>query len=268
MDVNGRTAVVTGAAGGIGAALAAELVDRGARVLLADLDPAVETTAQSLSQPHWAGDVSSNDGVDALLEAARQQLGGIDLYFANAGIGGASGLGDDGDWDTIIDVNLRAHIRAAQRLIPDWTDRGEGYFVATASAAGLLTQIGSAGYAVTKHAALAFAEWLSVTYGDDGVRVSVLAPMGVNTKILWGDGDTPKTGDALAAQKAVSEAGSVLEPADVARTVLDAVDREEFLILPHPEVLDMYRMKGSDYDRWLGGMRRYQAKLRAGATPG
>lgn len=262
MDVAGRNAVVTGAAGGIGAALASELTSRGARVLLADIDPAVEQTAEGLGQAHWTGDVASADGVTGLLEAARAQLGEVDLYFANAGIGGASGLGDDEDWDTVLDVNLRAHIRAAQRLIPDWTARGAGYFVATASAAGLLTQIGSAGYSVTKHAALAFAEWLSVTYGDEGVRVSVLAPMGVNTKILWGDPDNPKTGDALAAQKAVSEAGSVLDPEDVARMVLEAVEQEEFLILPHPEVLDMYRMKGSDYDRWLTGMRRYQAKLR------
>lgn len=268
MDVSGRTAVVTGAAGGIGAALAAELTTRGARVLLADLDPAVARTAAGLGQGHWEGDVSSADGVDALLAAARSHLGDVDLYFANAGIGGASGLGDDQDWDLILDVNLRAHIRAAQRLVPEWTARGEGYFVATASAAGLLTQIGSAGYSVTKHAALAFAEWLSVTYGDDGVRVSVLAPMGVNTKILWGDADNPKTGDALAAQKAVSEAGGVLEPEDVARMVLESVAKEDFLILPHPEVLDMYRMKGSDYERWLSGMRRYQKKLRALAQEG
>src|SRR5699024_1876429 len=114
-----------------------------------------------------------------------------------------------------------------QRLVPDWAARGEGYFVATASAAGLLTQIGSAGDSVTKHAALAFAEWLSVTYGDDGVRVSVLAPMGVNTKMLWGDEETLKTEDALAAQKAVAEAGSVLEPGDVARMVVESVDRED-----------------------------------------
>lgn len=263
MDVNGRNAVVTGAAGGIGAALAAALSSRGARVLLADIDPAVAQTAEELGQVHWTGDVASADGVADLLSTARSQLGDVDLYFANAGITGPSGIGDEDDWDRILDVNLRAHIRAAQRLVPEWTERGAGYFVATASAAGLLTQIGKAGYSVTKHAALAFAEWLSVTHGDDGVGVSVLAPMGVNTKILWGDDEAPMTPGELAAQKAVSEAGSVLEPAAVAETVLGAVEREEFLILPHTEVLDMYRMKGSDYDRWLSGMRRYQAKLRA-----
>jgi NAD(P)-dependent dehydrogenase (short-subunit alcohol dehydrogenase family) len=262
MDVTGRTAVVTGAAGGIGAALASALTARGASVLLADIDPQVAETAAALGQHHWTGDVASAQGVDDLLSAAREALGMVDLYFANAGITGARGIGGEADWDRILDVNLRAHIRAAERLVPEWTRRGGGYFVATASAAGLLTQIGAAGYSVTKHAALAFAEWLSVTYGDEGVRVSVLAPMGVNTKILWGDGTQEKTGEERVSQQAVAEAGTVLEPADVAETVMAAVESETFLILPHPEVLDMYRMKGSDYDRWLRGMRRYQAKLR------
>ena len=262
MEIEGRTAVVTGAASGIGAALAAALHERGARVLLADLAEAVTDTAAQLGQPHWTGDVSTATGVDDLLAAADRELGDVDLYFANAGIAGAPGIGGERDWDRILDVNLRAHIRAAERLVPRWQARGEGYFVATASAAGLLTQIGQAGYSVTKHAALAFAEWLSVTYGDEGVGVSVLAPMGVNTKILWGEDPDSLSAEELAAQRAVSEAGNVLEPADVAETVMAAVEAETFLILPHPEVLDMYRMKGSDYDRWIRGMRRYQAKLR------
>ncbi|WP_051298010.1 SDR family oxidoreductase [Brevibacterium album] len=262
MDATGRRAVVTGAAGGIGAALASALTERGASVLLADLDPEVARTAAALGQHHWTGDVSSADGVEALLATAREALGGIDLYFANAGITGAKGIGTEEDWDRILDVNLRAHIRAAERLVPEWTARGEGCFVATASAAGLLTQIGAAGYSVTKHAALAFAEWLSVTYGDQGVQVAVLAPMGVNTKILWGDGTKEKTGEERLSQQAVAEAGRVLEPAEVAEAVMAAVESGTFLVLPHPEVLDMYRMKGSDYDRWLRGMRRYQAKLR------
>lgn len=264
MELKGRNAVVTGAAGGIGAAVAAALRERGARVLLADLAEEVSDTAAQLGQPHWRGDVSSAGGVAELVDTAERELGQVDLYFANAGITGVTGLGGESDWDRIIDVNLRAHIRAAERLVPTWQARGEGYFVATASAAGLLTQIGSAGYSVTKHAAIAFAEWLSVTYGDDGLRVSVLAPMGVNTKILWGDGSEAATGTALTGQRAVAEAGNVLEPAEVATTVMAAIEAETFLILPHPEVLDMYRMKGSDYDRWIRGMRRYQAKLRQG----
>lgn len=263
MDVQGRRAVVTGAARGIGAAIAAALVERGAKVVLADIQDTVAQTAERLGQPHWIGDVSSVDGVADLLAHARSELGGVDVYFANAGITGAKGLGDDeADWDRIIDINLRAHIRAAKALIPEWQEAGGGCFVATASAAGMLTQIGSAGYSVTKHAALAFAEWLSVTYGDDGIQVSVLCPMGVNTPLLYGEEGETKDADSLTAQKAVSEAGNVLEPEEVAECVLAVVESGGFLILPHPEVLDMYRMKGSDYDRWLAGMRRYQRKLR------
>lgn len=160
----------------------------------------------------------------------------------------------------MIDVNLRAHIRAAQLLIPDWVERGEGYFISTASAAGLLTQIGSATYAVTKHAAVGFAEWLAISYRDSGVRVSCLCPMGVNTELLYGG---EKSGDprGVAATRAVTSAGAVLEPAQVARDVLAAIDEERFLILPHAAVADMFRQKAADYDRWLRGMRRYQASL-------
>ena len=201
----------------------------------------------------------SVEGIGALIDFADDCLGGIDLYFANAGIIGPAMLGeDDADWDSIIDVNMRAHIRAAQALVPRWQEAGSGYFVATASAAGLLTQIGSAAYSVTKHASVGFAEWLAMTYRDDGIRASVICPMGVNTNLLddAGSGGGP-------AQKAVTSAGTVLEPAEVATIVLDAVEDEQFLILPHPEVLEMYRMKGSDYDRWLRGMSRYQARLNA-----
>lgn len=255
----GKRAVVTGAAGGIGAALAAELIERGASVVLADLSPTVGDTAAVLgtSAFAWTGDVSSVEGIGALIESADDSLGGIDLYFANAGIIGPAMLGEsDADWDTIIDVNTRAHVRAAQALIPRWQEAGSGYFVATASAAGLLTQIGSAAYSVTKHASVGFAEWLAMTYRDDGIRASVVCPMGVNTNLL---DDAGSAGGA--AQKAVTSAGTVLEPAEVAAIVLDAVENEQFLILPHPEVLEMYRMKGSDYDRWLRGMSRYQARL-------
>lgn len=263
-------AIVTGAAGGIGAALAAELITRGADVVLADLSATVTDTAAGLnsgadrssgtgldSHAHaWVGDVSSVDGIDDLIAFADDRLGGVDMYFANAGIIGPGELGSsDADWDTVIDVNLRAHIRAAQALIPRWKEAGEGYFVATASAAGLLTQIGSAAYSVTKHASVGFAEWLALTYRDDGIRASVICPMGVDTDLLRAAGTSGP------AQSAVTEAGQVLAPADVATIALDAVENGTFLILPHPEVLDMYRMKGSDYDRWLKGMSRYQHRL-------
>lgn len=255
----GKRAVVTGAAGGIGAAMSAELIARGATVVLADLSPTAGGTAAELgpSAYAWTGDVSTVEGIAALIEFSDDRLGGIDLYFANAGIIGPAMLGEtDADWDAIIDINMRAHIRAAQALVPRWQEAGSGYFVATASAAGLLTQIGSAAYSVTKHASVGFAEWLAMTYRDDGIRASVICPMGVNTNLLDDAGSGGGT-----AQKAVTSAGTVLEPAEVAVIVLDAVENEQFLILPHPDVLDMYRMKGSDYDRWLRGMSRYQARL-------
>ena len=198
---------------------------------------------------------------EQLIALAENEFGPVDLYFANAGITGVSGLDvTEDEWDQSIDVNLRAHIRAAQLLVPGWVERGEGYFVSTASAAGLLTQLGSATYSVTKHAAVGFAEWLNITFGDQGVRVSCLCPMGVNTNLLHSPGESE---DPLArlATRAVTSAGDVIEPADVAEVVLAAVEEERFLILPHPAVLEMYRHKGTDYDRWLRGMRRYQHSL-------
>ncbi|SNS49956.1 SDR family oxidoreductase [Rhodococcoides kyotonense] len=268
MKVTGKVAVVTGGGGGIGGALAERLAAEGARVVVSDLNP---TTASEVvaridrTSPGAAvslgGDASKTEDITALVALAEDTFGPVDLYFANAGISGAPGLdATETDWDLSFDVNVRAHIRAAQLLVPKWLERGEGYFVSTASAAGLLTQIGSATYSTTKHAAVGFAEWLNVTYGDRGIRVSCLCPMGVNTKLLYEGQDS---GDALgiAATKAVLSAGEVLEASDVAEIVLAAMDAEQFLILPHATVLDMYRNKGADYDRWLRGMRRYQNTL-------
>lgn len=262
MDVRSKVAVVTGAAGGIGSALVAALAGRGATVVAADLDERVYDVAQSLGAKAWAGDCTSVDGIAEFLAFTREHAGDVDMYFANAGIVGQPGIGDDeAVWDQILNVNVRAHVRAARALLPGWLERGSGYFVATASAAGLLTQIGQAGYSVTKHAALGFAEWLSITHGDEGIGVTCVCPMGVNTAMLnAGLGDSP---DGETAAAAVKTAGRVLEPADVATTVMAAVESDSFLALPHPEVLEMYRMKGQDYDRWLRGMRRYQDKLRA-----
>ncbi|WP_064255971.1 SDR family oxidoreductase [Rhodococcus sp. D-6] len=268
MKVEGRVAVVTGGGGGIGGAIAAGLVERGARVVVADLDEhAAQRVVATLEEETpgsavaVAADVSDDEHIRGLVERAEAEFGPVDLYFANAGVTGVPGLEiEDSVWEQSFDVNLRAHIRAARLLVPRWVERGEGYFVSTASAAGLLTQIGSATYSVTKHAAVGFAEWLSVTYGDKGVRVSCLCPMGVNTPLLY-SGDA--SGHALGelATRAVTTAGAVLEPVDVAETVFSAMEEEHFLILPHPEVLEMYRNKGADYDRWLRGMRRYRQAL-------
>ncbi|MFD4294553.1 SDR family oxidoreductase [Rhodococcus sp. NPDC058532] len=267
MKVAGKVAVVTGGGGGIGGALARALVDAGARVVVADLvGPAARDVADTINAAHPAAavaavaDVSDTDAIRGLIALAEREFGPVDLYFANAGITGAPGLdADDGAWDLALDVNLRAHVRAARLLVPGWVERGDGYFVSTASAAGLLTQIGGATYAVTKHAAVGFAEWLSVTYGDRGVKVSCLCPQGVNTRLLFPEEDAGVL--SAAAAKAVTSAGKVLEPAQVAADTLAAIDEERFLILPHPQVLDMFRHKGADYDRWLRGMRRYQASL-------
>ncbi|OBI40630.1 dehydrogenase [Mycobacterium kyorinense] len=268
MKVDHKVAIVTGGGGGIGGALAAKLAQQGAWVVVADLDPAAaakvveQINAERSGAAVSAGaNVSDTTEIRELIALAQSEFGPVDLYFANAGITGPAGLDiSEDDWDRSIDVNLRAHIRAAQLLIPEWIERGEGYFVSTASAAGLLTQLGSAAYSVTKHAAVGFAEWLNITYGDQGVRVSCLCPMGVNTKLLYSG---EQSGDPLGdlATRAVTTAGDVLEPAAVADSVLAAIDEERFLILPHPQVLDMYRQKGTDYDRWLHGMRRYQRSL-------
>jgi NAD(P)-dependent dehydrogenase (short-subunit alcohol dehydrogenase family) len=185
----------------------------------------------------------------------------VDIYVANAGITGQPGLGEDEDgWDRIIDINLRAHIRAAKVLVPQWLERGNGHFVAVASAAGLLTQLGAAGYSVTKHAAVGFAEWLSITYGDKGIGVSCVCPMGVDTPLLREMVDSADQAIRMAGA-AVAVAGEVIGPDTVAALVVQAIEDGTFLVLPHPEVLDMYRRKSADYDRWIAGMRRYQSTL-------
>jgi hypothetical protein len=270
VNVDGKVAVVTGAASGIGAALALRLAEAGARVVAADLDAegALATTA-AIGDARATGigaDVSDTRDIKKVLGLARERFGPVDLYCANAGVPGAQGLGDDdADWARTIDVNLMAHVRAARLLVPRWLERGSGYFVATASAAGLLTQIGAAPYSVTKHAAVAFAEWLSVTYGDRGIGVSCLCPMGVNTNMLNAGLESDDAATALGAQ-VVAHAGAVLEPETVAERVLEAIEAETFLVLPHPEVLDFFRRKGADYDRWLRGMRRLQSSLTTPTT--
>jgi NAD(P)-dependent dehydrogenase (short-subunit alcohol dehydrogenase family) len=269
MKIAGKVVVVTGAAAGIGRALAIAFADAGARVVVGDVDAAgVDQTADVLvAQGHPVAarraDAGAEADIKALIALASADFGPVDIYVANAGISGPPGLViPERDWDRVLDVNLRAHIRAATLLVPEWVERGGGYFVSTASAAGLLTQLGAAAYAVTKHAAVGFAEWLAITYGDDGIGVSCLCPMGVNTALLTELGESPDASARLAAD-AVTTAGEVLEPGQVAHLTLDAVRENRFLVLPHPQVADMYRRKGQDYDGWISGMRSYQRRLQA-----
>jgi NAD(P)-dependent dehydrogenase (short-subunit alcohol dehydrogenase family) len=260
MELTDRVAVVTGGASGIGRALAHRFADAGARgVVVADLDSDGARAVAAAIGPRALAvecDVAVGAQVAELVARAEEAFGPVDLFCANAGVGVGTDLDTPpADWDLAFAVNVRAHVHAAQALLPGWLERGEGYFLATASAAGLLTQIGSAPYAVTKHAAVGFAEWLSVTYGARGVRVSCLCPMGVRTPMTEGD---------HLANAVVAAAGAMLEPQEVADAVLAGLRTERFLILPHPEVLTFLRRKADDYDRWLAGMRRLQARMNPG----
>lgn len=265
MDLSGKNVVVTGAANGIGRALAQRFHAAGARVTVADIagDGAAEVAAGlDSARPGSAigvrADIGTEQGNIDLIRAAEAEFGIVDLFFANAGVGIGTDLETSEDvWAASFDINVHAHRWAAKHLLPTWLDRGEGYFCSTASAAGLLSQIGSAPYSMTKHAAVAFAEWLSLTYGARGLRVSCLCPQGVNTNML-NAGDLAGAGPA---SSVVRSAGVVLEPADVADACLAVIAAETFLIAPHPEVLTYWGRKVSDYDRWLAGMRKLQARM-------
>jgi NAD(P)-dependent dehydrogenase (short-subunit alcohol dehydrogenase family) len=263
MQVEERTVVVTGAAGGIGSALVRQLIAAGARVAATDLEvDRLTALAEELGGGlYWAEcDVSDAEALRRFLADAAVDLGPIDICIVNAAtaIGGDPITTPDEMWDLVLAVNVRQHVVAAQALLPAWLERGEGYFVSVASAAGLLTQIGSAPYSVSKHAAVAFAEWLSVTYGSRGIRVSCVCPMGVDTEML-----NPGSAGALEELGAsvVRSAGEVLAPENVAAKIVEAIEAEQFLVLPHPEVLKFFERKASDYERWLAGMRRLQDQV-------
>jgi NAD(P)-dependent dehydrogenase (short-subunit alcohol dehydrogenase family) len=272
MELSGKVVAVTGGASGIGRGLARRFAQEGARgVVVADLDAdGARAVAEEIGENMGKAvgkaalgigcDVAREDEMKALVSQTEEAFGPIDVFCANAGIGQGTDLDTPDDvWALAFDVNVKAHVLAARLLVPGWLERGEGYFVSTASAAGLLTQIGSAPYSVTKHGAVAFAEWLAVTYGRRGLRVSCLCPMGVNTAMLNAGLDAVDRQGVGA--RVVAATGEVLEPEDVAEVVVEAMREERFLILPHPEVLEFYRRKGSDYDRWIAGMQRLQATI-------
>jgi NAD(P)-dependent dehydrogenase (short-subunit alcohol dehydrogenase family) len=249
-----RRVVVTGAGGGIGAALARRFAAEGARVVVNDLDPAAaQAVAAEIGGRAIPGDAANEEDVRRLVDAAWDELGGCDLFCANAGVLSA-GREETPDpvWERDWQVNVMSHVYASRALLPRWLDdKGGGRLLITVSAAGLLTLLGSAPYAVTKHAALAYAEWLRVTYAHRGLTVQALCPQGVRTDMLTRGNDA---GSASAAQLA----DGALEPDEVAAVVARAVEGDSFLILPHPEVAEFYRRRATDPDRWLGGMNKMQ----------
>jgi len=281
MQVRNRVAIVTGGASGIGRALCLALADRNAAVVVSDVDGpgaaavAAEISGRGKRAVAVPADVSSEPDVRALVARAEQELGPIDLVCSNAGIIVAGGIDvPDEAWSRIWAINVQSHIYLARAVLPGMLARGAGYLVLTASAAGLLTQLGSAPYAVTKHAAVALAEWLSISYGDQGIGVSCLCPQAVATNLgatsqrelgaLAAPGADTGAVPSAAGNGSVSRQASVdgvLTADQVAASVLAAVENEQFLVLPHPEVATYERRRAEDRDRWLAGMRRLQARL-------
>jgi NAD(P)-dependent dehydrogenase (short-subunit alcohol dehydrogenase family) len=261
MELADRNVVITGAGSGIGRALALRFATEQPRALvLADVnEAAVQAVAEEVGGLAVRTDVSSEQDIRALVERAREFGGPIDLFCSNAGIGGPGGgpEASDEELQRTWEINVMAHIWAARAVLPEMLERGDGYLMSTASAAGLLTQVSALAYSITKHAAVAAAEWLAVTYGDAGIKVSCLCPLGVRTPMLEMALDDQVGAAALLADE-------VLEPADVAEAVVVAIREERFLILPHEIVRKYVALKGADHERWLTGMRR----IVRGARPG
>lgn len=259
MELRGRHVVITGAASGIGRACAVRFAAEGARLVLADLDEdGVDLVAQEVGAVGMGADVGRERDVRALIDAAQRRHGPIDLFYSNAGIGGPPGGPEapDDQLQRTWEVNVMSHVWAARALLPEMVARGSGYLVSTASAAGVLTQLAALGYSMTKHAAVALAEWLHITYADAGIRVSCVCPQGVNTPLFRAAVELDPVGNApMVAQP-------VLEPDDVAEAVLAGIADERFLILPHEEVAAFMAVKGTQPERWLEGMRGLLAAAR------
>lgn len=253
MDLRDKVVVVTGAGSGIGEAMARRFAKESpAALVLGDLViSAAQEVAEEIGAEAYEIDVANEAANRDMVEYVENSHGPVDLFCANAGY---AVVGDEQadahEWDRMWQVNLMSHVHAAKALIPSWVARGEGYFLSTASAAGLLTNLKAAQYSVTKHAAVAFAEWLAITYGDAGVRVSCLCPQFVETPLLTGAEEFKALGG-----------DHVLTPAEVADAVVAGLESETFLILPHPEVETFFQNKANDYDRWIGGMRKLQRSV-------
>jgi NAD(P)-dependent dehydrogenase (short-subunit alcohol dehydrogenase family) len=255
MDIENKIVVVTGAASGIGRALALAFADHGAaHVVCADLDlEGAQGTAALAGGGCSAAqvDVARPDALEQMIDHVEQTIGPIDIFCSNAGILISGGMEvPDADWQRIWEINVMSHVWAARALVPRMIARGGGYFLNTASAAGLLNQIGAAPYGVTKHAAVGLAEWLAMSHGDQGIKVSVLCPQAVRSRMTEGHEDH------------VAALDGMLEPGPVAEACIDAIRAERFLVLPHPEVLGYMRAKTEDYGRWIGGMRKLNRRFR------
>ena len=243
MDLEGKVAVITGAASGIGKAAALRFAKEGAAgLVLGDIGfKKTESLPEGIAVPC---DVSKEPDIQNLVSEAERRFGRVDVFFSNAGIFQAGGLdAPDADWERNWKIHVMAHVYAARAVVEGMVARGGGYFVVTASAAGLLNIVESATYGVSKHGAVAFAEWLSIAYGRKGLRVSCLCPQAVMTNMWTGDGGSAGIDGALTVEQAMDE-------------VVKTMREEKFLILPHPKVLDYLRGKGAEYDRWLGGMQK------------
>ncbi len=253
MELADRHVVVTGAGSGIGRGLARRFAAEGARaVVVADVnEAAAESVADEIGGLGVVTDVSREEQIQALIERAKEANGPIDLFFSNAGVPGPGGGPEapNDEWQLTWEVNVMAHVWAARALLPEMVARGEGYLCSTASAAGLLTQVSALAYSATKHAAVAVAEWISINYGDAGVRVSCLCPQGVRTPMLDLALEDPVGAAPLLAE-------GLLEPEEVAGMVVAGIREERFLILPHPVVADYMAVKATQNERWLRGMRR------------
>ncbi|MEQ8858674.1 MAG: SDR family oxidoreductase [Pseudomonadales bacterium] len=250
MELKDKIVVVTGAASGIGKAMVERFHAEGAaHVVAADLDEAgAAAVAESVGGWSKGVDVSRESDIIALIEETEERFGPIDLFCSNAGIGVGRGLDEpDEVWQKIWEVNTMSHVYAARNLVPRMKARGGGYLLNTASAAGLLSQIGSVTYAVTKHAAVALAEWIAITHGRDGIKVSVLCPQAVRTAMTAGG-------------PGVAGVDGMIEPEEAVEAVVQALRDETFLVLPHPTVVEYIRRKTGDYDRWIKGMQKLQER--------